>query len=123
MATATTLVLKNAAAVNVNYYPIKIVTGDVAQYVDRTNGALNAQARASLFFRESISTRKVSGKLTYPVVDAVTGLVKYTNLATFEIVTPLAATLVERQEILARAKAMIADAIVTAAVENGETPW
>jgi hypothetical protein len=38
-------------------------------------------------------------------------------------VCPLVATLAERQEVRARVASLIADAIVTAAVDNGETPW
>jgi hypothetical protein len=123
MANATTLVLKNQAAVAVNYYPILVSTGKEAIYVDRTLGQLSAQSRATLTFKENQTTRRVAGLVKIPSIDAVTGLVKYTCLADFNIVTPLAATGPERLEILARVRAFIDDAIVQAAVENGETPW
>lgn len=122
MATATTLVLKNAAAVNVNYNPIRIITGQEAAYVDRTQGVLALQPKASLFFKESDVTRTVSGKVTYPVKDAVTSVID-TCIGKFELRLPMKLALVDRQEARARLAAMIADAIVTSAVDNGETPW
>lgn len=122
MATAATLVLKNAAAVNVNYLPRAISTGEKAMYRDETQGVIALQPKATLFYRENGSTRIVSGKLTYPVLDAVTGAVDE-ELFTCEFRLPLKLTLANRQEILARSKQFLQDAIVQAAVENGETPW
>jgi hypothetical protein len=123
MAQATNLLLKNAAAANVTYNPTKIVTGDQAIYTDRTNGTLAGQSKASLTLKESATTRKVSGKVTYPVLNATTGALSHTLIGTFDVVCPLVATLAERQEVRARVASLIADAIVTAAVDNGETPW
>lgn len=122
MAQATNLVLKNASAVNVNYNPIRIETGKVAVYVDRTQGVIALQPRASLFFKESPTVRRVSGKVTYPVLDATTGAID-TASGSFELILPLKLDLTSRQETRSRLAAMIADAIVTAAVDNGENPW
>lgn len=123
MAAAGNLILKNNADVNVTYYPFKVLTGDTAAYVDRTNGVLAAQSVASLFFKQSATTRKVSGKVTYPVLNATTGELSHTLLGTFELIAPLVATATERLEIRKRVAAMIADAIVSSALDNGETPW
>lgn len=123
MAAAANLVLKNNADVNVTYYPFLINTGSEAGYVDRTSGTLAAQSKAKLFFKESATTRKVSGKITFPVLNATTGVVSHTLLGTFEIVCPLIATATERLDIRKRLTAMVADAIVGSAVDSGETPW
>lgn len=122
MATATTLVLKDRSAVAVNYSPIVVKTGSEAAYVDRAQGVLALQPRATLYFKESAVTRTVSGKITYPVKDATTAIID-TCIGTFEMRLPLKLALTDRQEARARLAAMIADAIVTAAVDNGETPW
>jgi hypothetical protein len=76
-----------------------------------------------MFFKETSTVRKVSGKVSYPVANATTGLLSHTMLGTFELVLPLQASLADRQEARARLAAMVADAIVTAACDNGETPW
>lgn len=122
MASATTLVLKNAAAVNVNYYPNKIITGQIARYSDRTNSKLALQHVAQLNYAESTEQRRVSGKVDYRVENATTGVIK-TGYGDFNFRVPNDFTLADRQELAARARAMIDDAIVTASIENGETPW
>lgn len=122
MASATTLVLKNAAAVAVNYYPNKIQTGQLARYSDRTNTKLALQHVAQLNLAESTEQRRVFGKVDYRVENATTGAVK-TGYGEFAFRIPNDFTLTDRQELEARLRAMIDDAIVTAAVENGETPW
>lgn len=122
MAAAATLVLKNAADVNVNYYPVKISTGEYAGYVDRTQGVLALQPFASLKYSESATQRKVSGKVTYPIKDAVTGVID-TAYGEFSFVLPKVHVLADRQETRKRVSALIIDAITVAAVDNGETPW
>lgn len=122
MAAATTLVLKNAAAANVNYNPIRILTGQEAAYVDRTQGVLALQPKATLYFKESDVTRTVSGKVTYPVKDSITSVID-TCIGKFEMRLPMKLALADRQEVRARLAAFIADTIVNSAVDNGETPW
>lgn len=122
MAQAITLVLKNAAAANVNYFPKTIATGVKALYQDRTQGVIALQPTASMSFRESSTVRTVSGKLVFPVLNATTGVID-TCLGKFEFVMPLKLEAVTRQEILARTRAMIIDAVITDAAVNGETPW
>lgn len=122
MASATTLVLKNAAAVNVNYYPVKIQTGQLARYVDRTNTKLALQHVAQLNITESTEQRRVFGKVDYRVENATTGVIK-TGYGEFAFRIPNEFTATDRQELEARLRTAVADAIVTAAVENGETPW
>jgi hypothetical protein len=123
MAATGNLLLKNAAAAEQTYYPFSVINGDKAMYIDRTNSVLAAQSRASLFFNESTKTRKVTGKVTYPVLNATTGELSHTLIGTFEFAIPLIASSAERAEIRSRAADMIDDAIVIAAVDNGEMPW
>lgn len=122
MAAAANLVLKNNADVNVTYYPIVVKTGEEAVYVDRTSGVLALQSRASLFYRENANTRIVQGKVTYPVLDATNNIVD-TEIGTFEYRIPKKLSATDRLDIRKRLAAFIADAVVTAAVDNGETPW
>jgi hypothetical protein len=122
MATAATLVLKNSADVNVNYFPVRIITGQEAGYVDRTQGVLALQPKASLFYRENLTTRIVTGKVTYPVLNATTGVLD-SGIATFDMRLPFVLDLTSRQEVRKRLASLVADPIVTAAVDNGETPW
>lgn len=122
MAAATTLVLKNNADVNVNYYPVKIKTGEYAQYVDRTQGILSLQPTAALAFSETDSVRKVIGTAVFPVLNTVTGAVEK-DYGRFEYTIQKSHSSVDRLDIRKRLAALIADAIITSAVDNGETPW
>jgi len=123
MAAAANLILLNNAGANVTYYPQRVVTGDQATYVDRTNTVLAAQSKASLFYKESLTTRKVSGKVTFPVINATTGVLSYTCLGTFEIVIPLVATSTDRLDVRKRLTSLVSHAIVTSASDDGEMPW
>lgn len=122
MAAATTLVLKNDADVNVNYYPIVVKTGEEAQYVDRTQGVLLLQPKAVLKYRETATHRHVSGKVVFPVLNATTGITT-NSYGNFEYTLVKEHSSTDRTNVRKRLAALIADAIVTAAVDNGETPW
>lgn len=123
MAAAATIILLNAAAANVSYYPQRVITGDYASFVDRTNTVIAAQSKASLTYKESATTRKVLGKVTFPVLNATTGVLSHTCLGTFELVVPLIATATERQEVRKRLTSLVGHAIVTSANDDGEMPW
>lgn len=123
MAAVNTLVLKNNADVNVNYYPVLVRTGDEIAWVDRTQGTLALQSKARLYYKETQTTRRVSGKVTVPYVDTFNPEKNHTLIGSFEFVVPLNASAIDRTEIRKRVVAMIADAVITAAVDNGETPW
>lgn len=122
MAAAATLVLKNNADVNVNYYPVKINTGEYAKYVDRTQGVLALQPTAALAYSENSKERKVSGTCVFPVLNATTGLIEK-SYGRFELTLNLNHSSTDRLDTRKRITAMISDAITTAAVDNGETPW
>lgn len=121
MAAAATLVLKNAADVNVNFFPVRIRTGEEAVYVDRTNAVLSLQGYATLSYRENATNRIVSTRVTHPVLQADGTVV--TGYHTSEARIPKLFGLTDRQELRKRELAMLGDAIYVAAVDNGETPW
>lgn len=123
MASATILTLKNAAATAVSYAVQKILAGNFIQWNDRSAINILGQSKASLECKETPTVRKVNGKLVYPTLDAITGAVVRTHLGTFELVAPLTGSKVERQEFEARFRAMILDAVVTAAFEDGDMPY
>lgn len=122
MASATTLVLKTNADVNVNYYPIVVKTGEYAKYVDRTQGVLALQPTAAIAFSEGSKERKVSGVCTFPTLNATTGLIE-TSYGRFEYTLVKTQSSTDRLDVRKRLAALVADAITTAAVDNGETPW
>lgn len=122
MAAAGNLTLKNSADVNVVYGPVKIKTGEYAQYVDRTQGVLALQPVASLAYSENEDVRKVVGTVTYPVLNATTGVVEK-DFGRFEYTLRRSHTADDRLNVRKRLAALIADSIVTTAVDNGETPW
>lgn len=122
MASATTLVLKNNADVNVNYYPIVIKTGEYAKYVDRTQGVLALQPTAALAYSENAKERKVSGVVTFPTLNATTGAVD-TSYGRFDYTLVKTQSSTDRLDIRKRLAALAVDAITTSAVDNGETPW
>lgn len=122
MASAATLVLKNNADVNVNYYPVKIKTGEYASYVDRMQGILSLQPFASIAYKETDTVRHVSGKVTFPVLNATTGITK-TSYGSFSFDIQKDHSSTDRLDVRKRLAALVADAIVNAAVDNGETPW
>jgi len=121
MAQATNLTLKNAAAANVLYGPRVIRTGDIAIYRDDTAGLTEAtRGSASLSIKETALLRRVEGKVAYP--ELVGGVVQ-TNIADFRLKVVKSMTEGAKAELLARIRALISDAIVTAATDKGETPW
>jgi len=122
MAAVATLVLKNNADVNTNYYPVVVKTGEYARYVDRTQGVLALQPTAALAFSETSTVRKASGTITWPTLDAATGVVD-TSYGRFEYSILKKQSATDRLDLRKRLVAMISDAIVAAAVDNGETPW
>lgn len=121
MAAAANLVLKDRLAVNVTYAPIVIKTGEKAQYVDRTNSAIVQQGRATYGLIESSTKRIVTGKLSFPCVQA-DGSIE-TGFGEFKYTLPVVLTREQRQEVDCRTVAMITDAVCKAMVADGETAW
>lgn len=126
MATIANLLLKNNAATNVTFAPDTVRTGEYAKYADRSQGSFVGTAYASLTRKinpAATGVRKIQAKLVVPTVDAVTGALKYQGIGTAELSMPNAMTLLEKQELYARFKSLIADAVFGAAVTTDEMPW
>lgn len=121
MAAAANLILKDRFDANFTMSPVVIKTGEYAKYINRIPTVLALQPTAALAYSESASVRKVSGTLVYPLADAL-GVVK-TSYAKFELTLDKSQEDWNRDEILSWLKSFVADAIVEAAVINGETPW
>lgn len=71
----------------------------------------------------SKGVHRVRFKIARPVVNGTTGLVDYTSRANTEIIIPVQATLVERQELQAAYKNFAAHAFALAAIKDLEAMW
>jgi len=123
MASATNLVLKDRNAVNVNYSPVAIETGKSAKYVDRTQSVVALQPTVRMDFSESNTLRRSTWTSVVPMArPSDPAIIDYESVKII-FTSPLAQPGTTRLESLARARALIDDAVVQAAVENGETAW
>lgn len=124
MAQVESLELTNASGMPVTYNRRKIEPGVSAMFVDETESVLDLQSKASLSLKETVTVRKVSGKVTLPVVDPVTGKVAYTCIGSFELVAPLHSTGDSRKDLRRRLKDFIGNEnTAEKAFEVGEMPW
>lgn len=126
MANISNLALKNHAAATVTFVPEVADPSGTSSWVDRTQGSFAGTARVSLTPKinpDPNGTRKVQLKLTYPTVDATTGVLSYTELFAGEFVLPNRGTKTTRQELYARVKEFIVSSVVSSAVLDGEMPW
>lgn len=129
----TTLTLTDAASTPVNRsYPLKQSSPALSVWKDyATNGNTSAGAGvATLSLKENPSTRTVrlSGKLTLPTMETVSGetslgfaavpTVAFECLGSFDLVFPSRASLQNRKDLKAMFIDLLSDAVVTAAVEN-----
>lgn len=114
------------------YYPVKLVN-DVLSWLDRTQAVLLGQNKLTCLQRladKNIQATKVSWKLEQPSLAQTSGStsdgfvaapkVAYTCLFSMDFVLPAASTLQERKDLLAMARDLIDEAIVTNQVESGE---
>lgn len=126
MGAITTLVLKDKDNVNVNYVPFnQMPNSPVAFWGDKTAGTLAGYRLASL--QVALPTDKTNGmsritaRLTYPVLDGVTGAVKHTLLASVEIKMHATATADERKQLAFRLAALTEASIIkTDAIQSLE---
>lgn len=125
MAAAAALTLKNNAAANVTY-DVYGVNSDSVEWVE--SGATSILGTSRFVLSRVIPANKVSGvyrtrgKFTRPVVNGTTGLLDGTLTATFEILRPASLTVAETDEMYARFKEAVAQAIVKTAAESGAIP-
>lgn len=125
MAAAADLTLKNNAAANVTFN-VYSVNPDSVEWTEA--GATSILGTSRFILSRVIPTDKTNGvyrtrgKLTRPVVNGTSGLLDGTLTATFEILRPAKLTVAETDELVARFKEAVAQAIVKAAAESGAIP-
>jgi len=103
MATIANISLKDSANANKTYVPERVQTGQYASWVNRDQGTTIGNKRASAFVRKTTASyEKRSLKIVHPIVDGVTGLVKYTNSATVETKVNERSTTAEKYELITR---------------------
>jgi len=125
MAAAAALTLKNNAAANVTF-DVYSVNPDSVEWIE--SGATTILGTSRFVMSRKIPTDKangvyrIGGKLTRPVVNGTTGALDGTVTATFEILRPAKLTVSDVDELVARFKEAIAQAIVKTAAESGAIP-
>lgn len=122
MATIANIILKDAAAANKTYVPEKVQTGTYASWVNRDQGTSVGNKRASVLIRQNTADyEKRSIKVVHPSVDAVTGLVKYTNSVTGESKVNERSTANEKLELVLSFAALIGLTPIQASMTTGES--
>lgn len=125
MAAAAALTLKNNAAANVTF-DVYAVGQDAVEWIE--SGATSILSTSRLVISRVIPADKQAGvyrtrgKLTRPVINGTTGLLDGTVTATFEILRPAKLTVAEVDELYARFKEAVGQAIVKTAAESGAIP-
>ncbi len=125
MAAAAALTLKNNAAANVTY-DVYSVNPDSVEWVEA--GATSILGTSRFVMSRVIPADKTAGvyrtrgKLTRPVINGTSGLLDGTLTATFEILRPAKLTVAEVDELVARFKEAVSQAIVKTAAESGAIP-
>lgn len=134
MAVRGNITLTDAASTPVNrvFYPISFVN-NVLSWLDRTQAVLLGQPKLTCAQRladKTTQATKVSWRLEAPSLAQTSGStsggfvaapkVAYTCLFSMDFVLPAASTLQERKDLLAMARDLIDEAIVTNQVETGE---
>lgn len=125
MAAAADLTLKNNAAANVTFSVYSVDPNSV-DWVE--SGATSILGTSRFVLSRVIPADKAGGvyrtrgKLTRPVVNGTTGLLDGTITATFEILRPAKLSVAEVDELYARFKEAVAQAIVKTAAESGAIP-
>jgi len=125
MAAAADLTLKNNAAANVTF-SVYSVNPDSVEWVE--SGATSILGTSRFVLTRKVPTDKangvyrIGGKLTRPVINGTTGALDGTYTATFEILRPAKLTVADADELVARFKEAVAQAIVKTAAESGAIP-
>ena len=125
MAAAADLTLKNNAAANVTFN-VYSVEPDAVEWIE--SGATSILGTSRLRMTRKVPADKangvyrIQGKLTRPVVNGTTGALDATLTANFEILRPAKVSVAEVDEMVARFKEAVAQAIVKTAAESGAIP-
>jgi len=122
MATIANISLKDSANANKTYVPERVQTGQYASWVNRDQGTTIGNKRASAFVRKTTASyEKRSLKIVHPIVDGVTGLVKYTNSATVETKVNERSTTAEKYELMYSLAALLGLTPIQLLVVTGES--
>lgn len=125
MAAAADLTLKNNAAANVTFN-VYSVNPDSVEWIESGATSILGTSRAVLSRKipqdKATGVYRIGGKLTRPVINATTGALDGTVTGTFEILRPAKLLVSDVDELVARFKELIGQAIVKAAAESGAIP-
>jgi hypothetical protein len=125
MAAAADLTLKNNANSDVTFN-VYSVNPDSVEWIESGATSILGTSRAVLGRKipadKGSGVYRIQGKLTRPVLDSETNALLGTNTFTFEFLRPAALSVAEVDELVARAKALVGQAVVKAAAENGAIP-
>jgi hypothetical protein len=125
MAAAAALTLKNNAAANVTF-DVYSVNSDSVEWIETGATSILGTSRAVLSRKipadKANGVYRIGGKLTRPVVNGTTGALDGTVTGTFEILRPAKLTVTDVDELIARFKEMVSQAIVKSAAESGAIP-
>lgn len=96
-----------------------------AQWAERSSGAYASYKQLTLSVRRSTKNEasKVDLRITIPVVDTITGVVKYRIPAYITFTLPDASTLQERKDITAFTRNALAQSIVIDAINNNSPAY
>jgi hypothetical protein len=125
MAAAAALTLKNNAAANVTF-DVYSVNPDSVEWIESGATSILGTSRAVLNRKipadKASGVYRIGGKLTRPVINGTTGALDGTVTGTFEILRPAKLTVTEVDELVARFKELVGQAIVKSAAESGAIP-
>lgn len=125
MAAAADLTLKNNAAANVTFNVYAVET-DAVEWVESGATSILGTSRARLSRKipanKTNGVYRIQGKLTRPYVNGTTGALDGTGTFNFEFLRPANLSVAEIDELFARAKELVSQAIVKTAAESGAIP-
>lgn len=125
MAAAAALTLKNNAAANVTF-DVYSVNADSVEWTEAGATSILGMSRAVLSRKipadKASGVYRIGGKLTRPVVNVTTGALDGTATFTFEYLRPAKLSIAEIDELVARVKEFISQAIIKSAAETGAIP-
>lgn len=101
MATIANILLKDSANANKTYVPERVQTGVYASWVNRDQGTVLGEKRASIQVREKKGQyKKETLRVVQPWVNATTGLLDFTNSVTADVQCHVRSTLAQKQELV-----------------------
>jgi len=122
MATIANIILKDGVNANKTYVPERVQTGKYASWVNRDQGTTVGNKHCSIVVRDTTGEYEKRGiKIAMPVVDAATGLVKYTNSVSIETKVNERSTLLEKNELVYSLAAALGLPPLQLSISTGES--